>query len=276
MVRCWHGNVVRALALAMTIFCFGSAHQALAQGTATEDGAAATEDLPGGKEIYDAYIEATGGRERFQELNSSRIVGAMKMQGMEAPMEILRERPGKLVVTIEFEGFGTISQGINETHAWDVNPMRGARLLDGKERDDMQKRADFEEELEPEKYYKSIETVGKESIDGKECYVVEFTSNNDEVEKRFFDVATDFVVRVETKRDTPLGKMNVATAMSDYRDIDGIKMPFKTEMSVMGQSQVIEFQEVNLNVEHEEDAFNPPEAVAKLIDKQKAADAEEE
>jgi hypothetical protein len=146
--------------------------------------------------------------------------------------------------------------------------------LEGKEKDEMIKRADFEEVTNPEKYYKSIECTAKEEHDGSECYVVEFTSMDDDVEKRFFDATSYLMVKVEAKNDTPLGKMNVVSELTDYRDIDGIMTPFRNEVSVMGQKQVIQFEEVQYDVDLEPTAFDPPEEIVKLLEKKDENSAE--
>jgi hypothetical protein len=238
-------------------------------------------DLPDGKAVYEQHLEATGGQERFANFKTSRMVGTIElseMQGMKAPMIISRERPNKLAVKISFEGIGDVHQGSNGEIAWDVAPMQGARVLSGTEKDERMKQADFDEEFNVDKYYKTIECTSEEEVDGKKCYVVEFTDNNDEVEKRFFDDDSHLLVKIETKRNTPLGKLDVVSKLSDYREIDGVKMPFRNEVSVMGNTRVITFEEVAFNVEHDAGTFDPPEDVVKILEKkkEKAAKTDEE
>lgn len=232
-------------------------------------------DLPDGKAVYDQYIEATGGRERFASLKSSRLTGTMEVPGMKAPIVINRERPGKLTINIVFERVGEINQGTNGEIAWDISPMTGVQILDGVEKDDMIKRADFDEEINPEKYYKSIVCTSAEEYDGKQCYVVEFTDKNDNVEKRYFDAESHLMVKVETKRDTKMmGEVDVVSKLSDYRDVGGMKVAFKNEMALLGTSQVIQFEEVEFDVDHDAGTFDPPEAIVKLLEKKNAKEAD--
>ena len=241
-----------------------------------QEAAAPAVDLPDGKAVYEQYIDATGGKERFASLKSSRLTGTMEVPGMKAPIVINRERPGKLTINIVFERVGEINQGTNGEIAWDVSPMTGTRILEGVEKDDMMKRADFDEEVNPEKYYKSIVCTAKEEYDGKQCYVVEFTDKNDNVEKRFFDADSHLMVKVETKRDTKMmGEVDVVSKLSDYRDVGGMKIAFKNEMALLGTNQVIQFEEVEFDIDHDAGTFDPPEAVVKLIEKKKAKQAEE-
>ena len=269
---CLNWNVCRNRLVVLAALCCACSclysQIAVGQETAVDEAAAVTdENLPSGKDVYDRYIEATGGRERFSSLQTNVMTGNMEMSGMKAPISIHRQRPGKIAVFIEIEGFGNVSQGTNGEIAWDVSPMKGARLLEGKEKDEMIKRADFDEAINPEKYYKSMECTAKEEYEHGECYVVEFTSMDDNVEKRFFDTASYLMVMVETKKDTPLGKMKVVSKLTDYRDVDGIKTPFRNELSVMGQTQVIQFEDVQYDAELEATAFDPPEEIVKLMEK---------
>jgi hypothetical protein len=240
----------------------------IAQATETQSDTAADKvDLPSGQEVIDKYLEALGGREALGKLKSSRMSGELSVAGMTADIHILRKRPDKFVVKVDLGENGKVHQGTDGKHAWNLSPQ-GARLLEGEEKAEMMKRADFDEELHLDKYYKTIECTGIEddNLDGKKCYKVELTDPDGKKETRFFAVSTNLLVKVETKR-TMLGQeFDVESWFDDYRDVGGLKTPFKTEVSAMMVNQIITFKEVEFDVELDESSFAPPEEVVELIE----------
>ncbi len=234
-------------------------------------------DLPAGKEVFENYLAAIGGREKLTQLKSTRYTGTINISNMRGSIVIKRARPGMFSLHIELPKLGSIDQGTNGEFAWDVSPMQGARLLKGDESDEMIKRADFDEETDPEKYYKSIECTGTEKVNDVDCYVVEFTDDDDVVERRFYDMKSHLLTMVETKRGAVFG--TVKTSLSDYKEFafvgqqGGVKLPTHHEMTVMGVAQVVQFDDIAINVELAEDEFAPPAAVAKLIEKKNAREA---
>ncbi len=237
---------------------------------AQEGGTAVAEpavDLPSAEAVYEKYLDAMGGREALNRVSSSLHKGNLEAGPMVAPIVIKRQRPGNIAVSIELPQFGTMMQGSNGEVAWDVSPMTGTRLLEGEEKAEMLRKADFEEELNPQKYYELMNVLGKEDVNDKPAYVVEFTTKSGKTEKRFFDEATGLVVKTETKQKAPMvGELIVSQFPSDYREVDGVKVPFQTEIKNKMQSSVLKFDEVQFNVEHEAGSFDPPEEVTKLME----------
>ncbi len=247
----------------------------LAQQTATVSNAQpeSPADLPSGKEIYEQYLTATGGREKLDSIQGMLMRGHLEIQSFKAPITIKRARPGVFSLKIEFPGLGAMDQGTNGELAWDVSPMQGQRLLDGEEREEMLKRADFDEETNPDKYYQSIECTGTETIHDSPCYVVEFTDHKGSVERRWYDQNTHLLLSSKSARKGVVG--DITTVSDDYRDVNGLKMAFRQEIKAMGVTQILKLDEVVLNPEFGPDEFAPPESVAKMIQKKKQREAKQ-
>jgi hypothetical protein len=63
---------------------------------------------------------------------------------------------------------------------------------------------------------------------------------------------------------SPLGKIQVETVLSDYRDFGGLKVPVKTELSMMGQKQVLAIESVTYDA-IDPKVFELPAAVKALV-----------
>ncbi len=99
-----------------------------------------------------------------------------------------------------------------------------------------------------------LELDGKETVNGKECYVVKATMPSGQVVKQYYDLATGLKVR-ETA-PVPGQNLTVVTDLDDYREVDGIKFPFKWTISgttPVPMTMVID--KVEINPELSKDTF---------------------
>lgn len=235
-------------------------------GTAVEEAPATTADLPEAKKVHEDYLTAIGGREALSAIQSSKATGEFSIARIKGPLTILKARPNKMLVEIDLGGMGKISQGFDGTTAWDINPGAPPTILEGDAKKERLEQADFDEEMKVDERYKSMTCVAKEEIDGHPCFKVECVlKNNDEKETRFYDAESHFLVRVDSTKKGPLGPMKLQARLSDYREVGKVKVPFMTAVKVLGQEQVIAIKEVEQDAQLAENAFDPPEAVQKLI-----------
>jgi hypothetical protein len=56
---------------------------------------------------------------------------------------------------------------------------------------------------------------------------------------------------------TPMGEIAIENDYLDYRDLDGIKMPFESRQSVLGQAQVMRFTKITHDEPIEDSVFSP-------------------
>ncbi len=81
------------------------------------------------------------------------------------------------------------------------------------------------------KYYSKWNVTGTEKIGDHDAYAVEATSTSGDVDKLYFDTQTGLLVRAITTVHTPQGAAVIQSDLSDYRDTDGIKLPFTVHQS---------------------------------------------
>ena len=239
----------------------------------------ATVDLPDGKQVYDDFLAAIGGREARAKVKTQRMTGKLKMEipgagEIAAPIEVLQSSPNKFQLIVDFSeiGAGEINQGTNGELAWEVSPQ-GKRLLEGAQKTRMLRQADTESTVNPELRYKTIECVGEQEQEGRTVYRVKFVPKDEGPdEMRLFDAETKLLVGTVSTQESAFGPSPVQTALSDYREVDGLKFPFRNAVTVklpMGeQKQIMEFDEVEVNGQLPAESFAVPEAIKELIAEQ--------
>ncbi len=240
---------------------------------------AAGKDLPEGRAVLDAFVEATGGKTMLTKIKSTMTKAEMEMPalGVKADLTITQIAPNRSYFIANMPGIGEVvryTDGKSAT-AWETHPLMGARLIEGEELTAALRDADLLAPLHPEKYYKSIECVGEVAIDGRPCYQVESTLNDGGVETTYYDKDSKLLVRVERSEKTPMGDVKTLVDMTDYRDVGGMKFPHKSTLDFMNQKQVITVKSIELDGPIDESAFAPPPEIKELMDKD-AAEAKSE
>ena len=114
--------------------------------------------------------------------------------------------------------------------------------------------------------YTRLRTVGRDKIGDRDAYVVLGVRSETQSERLFFDVETGLLLRRITYLRTMVGVIPEQTDFEDYREVDGVKLPFTVRQSVIdvGNPFVIrKLTEIKLNAPVDDSKFNMPAAAAK-------------
>ena len=220
-------------------------------------------DLPKAEEVLAKYIEATGGEAAYKALRTRKITGTIEFvgAGISGDLEIWQQAPDKMKTVLNLENVGTVEQGTDGQTAWERNPITGDRLLDGTEKAAFLRQAAFNADLMTAELFDKVETTAKEDVDGTPCYVVVLTPAEGEPETRYYEVESGLMLKSKQTVETPMGAIPVESLVSDYREVDGIKVPFKSTEKLVGQEIQTTLDKVEHGVEIPEDAFEVPEGI---------------
>lgn len=255
----------------ITSFAGLAAHTHAADEPAAAAPAAAS--LPDAKAIMEKYVEAIGGREKLQSVKSRIMSSTIEFpeQGMKGTSKVYQAPPAMVFSETEIAGIGKFTQGSDGAVAWESNAMMGTRVLSGKEKANFLRSMRFNAEYDFANTYKSMKTIDTGKVGDREAFIVELVSNDDVTEKRLFDKETGLLLSLQSKIPSQMGEIESETFFSDYRAIDGVKIPFKTIVKVMTSEISTTVDKAEFNAEIPADRFALPEDVKKLIEKQNAA-----
>ena len=108
--------------------------------------------------------------------------------------------------------------------------------------------------------FSRLSVSGKQKIDGRDVYVLRGANVDGRREQLFFDVETGFLVRRITSTTTLVGIIPEQIDFSDYREVDGMKLPFTIKVSAIdpNYSLVRKFTEIKVNPNVDPKRFNKP------------------
>lgn len=248
------------------VFCviIGLAQQATPPAPEQKQSDAAAEKKPEitAEQVLEKYIEATGGRAAYEKLTSSVSKGTMEIvgQNIRGTMEAYAKAPTKFLLVQNIDGVGQFLQGYDGQVGWGQDPFLGLRNLEGAELANFKREATFHADLKWRELYEKAELIGTQKVGDRNTYVIRLTPTVGKPVTRYFDAETFLLVRSDVVSETPYGTLNMESYPSDYRVVDGVKIPFQLVMKAPSGEMVMKLTEVKYNVEIDDAKFVKPAA----------------
>ena len=224
-------------------------------------------DAPKGltaEQVLDNYIQATGGRQKLAALTS--FAGKGTYEGYDTyhakvPYEIYAKAPRQLT-TIAHTQNGYTTTTFDGRQGWVASvdkPVRLLPLLPGAELDaagidaDLWFSAGIKQALTD---WRTGFPIG--TIDDKEVTIIQGTAAGKSRIKLFFDIETGLLLRQLRYSDTPVGTVPIQVDYSDYREVAGVKLPFRTIVTWTNGQTTIELSDVQPNAAIPASRFEKP------------------
>lgn len=191
------------------------------------------------KTVMDNYIKAVGGEKALKAVKSVATKSNGTVQGMAVVFTSKVTSDNKQLVEITAMGMSLMKQVINEKGGYKAG--QGQREdITGTELAELKASAVPFEELTLANS-KDVKVTGIEAINGNEAYAVKKGETT-----LYYDVKTGYKIAEANQQDTPAGKIPVFTYFSDYKDVKGIKIPYKVVMNI-GVDLDLTVSEVKIN-----------------------------
>ncbi|HKP84836.1 MAG TPA: protein kinase [Blastocatellia bacterium] len=211
-------------------------------------------------ETLDHYVAALGGREAIQSVSSRVVKGTLEMadQGVVGTVELYAKAPNKFAVIMNIPSVGTIRNGYNGTVGWAQESNLGLRRLEGAELSALKRDSEFYKELKLKELFSTLSFDGKESVDGREAYVITGIPPEGGSEKWYFDAKSGLLLRTDQNRESAQGVNASESYFDQYKTVDGINMPYRLRLTNGLLNSVIKIKEINHNVAINDAIFNMP------------------
>lgn len=212
------------------------------------------------EQILKKMIEAQGGKKVLESIKDMTMTGTIEivMQGLTAPFTICKKEPDKRRLDAEVMGM-VFTQVYDGEKAWGTNLQTG-----GIEDLDEERTVEARREalaivsiLYPEKYGMSFAYKGKDTIDGKEYFVLEQIYPDGLVATLHLDAETYLVFKTKAKVMGPMGvEVEAEQFNSNYKKVNGLMIAYSIVSFMDGQeSQKITIEEVSFNTGLEDSLF---------------------
>lgn len=224
------------------------------------------EGEPPASQILDQYIEAMGGAGRWAGIKSLAISGHSESYGGlggNAAFELFAEAPNRRGMWIHFPehpdrgisawtydgqtGWISTPRGFLSTYPLNGNDLAGAKL---------DAALAFPSEI---KTALSNWRVGiEDNLQGRDVYVVQGSAQEGLLGTFYFDKETHLLLRYVRRTPSPVGRITVQQDFADYRDVNGIKVPFQYSFLWLDGRFTAQISDVKLNVPIDAAKFGKP------------------
>jgi photosynthetic reaction center cytochrome c subunit len=228
-----------------------------ATSTAPLVGAAPTAD-----DVIQKYVTAMGGADAIRKITSRIATGAILVGGSQTPIEVLTKAPNKRV-TISHSSNGDSFTAFDGTAGWMGNTGRPAREMSPPESAASSLDAEFAIALRLKEIFPQIRMAAIEQIDGVMCESLIGRAPGRLPVRLYFDQNTGLLVRLVRYAETPVGRNPTQIDYADYREADGVKIPFRWTLSRLNGRFTIQISDVKSNVPLDDARFAKPAAAVK-------------
>jgi len=216
-------------------------------------------------EVIKKAIESRGGVDKIKAVQSERITGRVIFpQGVEGTLILELKRPHKLYSEVTVEGQKMLRAYDGKLAGWTINPFSENKEVQPMAEDELKGMPDETDQDGPLVDYKAkgsqIQLVAKEDLDGKAVYHLKITDKNGEARAYFLDASTFLTVKWTGIRKIDNQLLPWECTLSDYRDVGGLKFPFKIDQGSPDTEfrQSLTIDKVELNPKIEESHFAKP------------------
>ncbi|HXO87314.1 MAG TPA: hypothetical protein VN885_01615 [Candidatus Acidoferrales bacterium] len=257
-------QVVPRAALLALLLVGSSAIQA--QSTAQSGGQSAPAAAPALPQkvdpILDHYGKAIGGRAAWEKFTSQVMLGTIQVPSMNLSGTIMihQKAPDKFMSAVIING-AVFQQGFDGIQGWTNDPKNGLREQTGPELAEAKRGADFLHAFKMGRVYAKIVLAGAEKIGDRDTWVLEATApEGDDPTKMYFDTHSGLLLRVVSQNHDADGVTQLQEDFDDYRDVDGVKVPFVWRQTNGDTTYTLTFSEVHHDVELSDSEFAKPAA----------------
>ncbi|HTC32203.1 MAG TPA: photosynthetic reaction center cytochrome c subunit family protein [Bryobacteraceae bacterium] len=263
MVSCWtchHGRDIPATTIALDNL-YGAPND-------EKDDIIAADPQPqvSATAIIDKYIEALGGAQKLAGLKSFIATGTqegyvdVKGGGV---FQIFAKAPDQRTVQIRFPDApdrGDQTRSFNGKIGWVTTPraLLGEYEVTGTELDGQKLDAELSFPGQIKQVLTDLKVGYPDSINGKEVQVVQGRGPRNLLATLYFDKQTGLLVRLLRFGRSPIGRVPTQVDYADYRDVNGIKFPFKYKFSWLDGRDSFTLTKVETNVPVDESKFGKP------------------
>lgn len=217
-------------------------------------------------EVIDKSIAAMGGRAAMEKIKTRQTTGtiALTTPAGEIPgtIDVTNAVPNKArtVIKADLSAFGAgpmvIDQRFDGTNGYVLDSLQGDRPIAGDQLLNMRTNTFPHPFLNYKASGVTVKMADKEKVGGRDAFVLIFEPSSGPTVRQYIDAETYLPVQAKIKMTLPqVGELEQTAASSDFRDVDGVKVPFKLQVSSAVQGFTITITKVEHNVPVDEKLF---------------------
>jgi photosynthetic reaction center cytochrome c subunit len=214
-------------------------------------------NLPRADQILNKYVEALGGADAIRNLTTLVETATTTIASTETTVEIFDRSPDKRSVITHLpsgDNF-TVFDGVE---SWIAGPNRPLRKMPSADLPGAKMDADLQFALHTQEFFGKLKAAPSEKLNGEDAYQFIGERDGQPTGRLYFSKESGLLLRVLRYSASPLGLNPTRIDYSDYRPVEGVKIPYRwTAAQAFGQF-TIQVTDAKINVPVDEQKFEKP------------------
>ena len=212
--------------------------------------------LPPADQLLDKCLAAIGGEAALEKVTSRVEKGKINANGQQLPIEVYAKAPDKRISIMHLPNGESVT-AFDGKQGWLSNAGH-PHMMTAAENDAARIDSDLYFAAHVKNLYKKFTVAPGEKIDGHDTYLVLGRNEGQPPLRLYFDQQTGLLLRLVRYAETALGRNPTQIDYADYRDADGVKIPYRWTLARPGNRFTIQVDQVQQNVPVEDAKFTPP------------------
>jgi hypothetical protein len=218
--------------------------------------------LPSTDQVVEKYVAAIGGKEAIGKLTSLSEKGSMSgFGGRQMSIDIYTKAPGARI-SIAHMPNGESVTAVNQQGGWLGMGNRPAREMNTADANGYRLEAKFALIPDLGQVFEKLRVVRPEKINDRDTLLVVGMREGEPPVRMNFDQQSGLLVRLTRYTQTALGRNPVQIDFADYRDLNGVKIPYRWTLGRPNGSFTIQVDQAQANTPIDDAKFTKPEIPA--------------
>lgn len=213
---------------------------------------------PSVDEILDRYAQALGGKAAVEKVTSRVMKGTVDNpdEGTSDPFEIYSKAPDRYVMISDS---GNSQEAVDGETGWVKSSDSGMHSMSRSDLAVAKREYGFYRETRLKDLYPKMTVSGEAKVGNRDAYVIEATPSAGPAEKLYFDKQTGLLLKRDFERVSfDEGITAFEVFYEDYRDADGVKIPFLVRRTTPDYTLIYKISDVKSNVPIDDAKFRKP------------------
>jgi len=221
-------------------------------------------------EIIEKSITAMGGRAAMEKVKSRQMTGSLSIGtpagDIQGTIDVLNAVPNKsrTVIKADLSAFGAgpllVDQRFDGASGYVIDTLQGDRVITGSQLETMKANSFPHPFLNYKAMGISVQLTGKEKVLGADAFVLTFQPTSGPPVKQYVDAATFLPLRTVIRATFPqVGEVEQHADPSDYRELDGVRVPYRVRVESSVQVLIMTFTKIDQNVAVDDKLFVKPQ-----------------
>ena len=207
--------------------------------------------------ILEKYVAAVGGAAAVQKITSRVEKGSADLSGKQVPVEIYAQGPDKRVSVMHLPNGDSVT-AFNGTVGWLSVPGRPTQWMGTGESDAARLDADLYLPARLRQLFTGFRPLPDAKVDGRDVSVLQGLREGKPPVELYFDQQSGYLVRMVRYVDTAVGLNPSQVDYADYRDLGGVKIPYRWTIARPRGRFTIQVDQAEQNVPVDAGKFTPP------------------